>query len=72
MLWERIEYLLDKKEWTIYRLTKEANLSQNLLYELKNGRSSDLHFSSVCKIADALEVSLDQLREDRSNGKKNM
>jgi len=31
-----------------------------------------LHFSSVCKIADALEVSLDQLREDRSNGKKNM
>lgn len=65
MKWAQIQHHLDKNNWTVYRLTKEANLSQNLLYEFKNGRSNDLGFSSVCKIADALGISLDDLREEK-------
>jgi len=64
MLWERIDYQLQIKKWSIYRLTKEARLSENLLYELKSGRTKDLQFKSVCKIADALDISLDELREE--------
>ena len=64
MLWEKIECQLQKKEWSIYRLTKKAHLSENLLYELKSGRTKDLQFKSVCKIADALDISLDELREE--------
>lgn len=67
MLWEQIQHQLDKKNWTVYRLTKEAGLSQNLLYEFKNGRSNDLSFSSVCKIADALGVSTEEFREEKAN-----
>lgn len=66
MLWEQIQHQLDKKSWSVYRLTKEADLSQNLLYEFKSGRSNDLSFTSVCKIADALDISLDDLREERN------
>lgn len=63
MIWEKIEEQLNKKDWTIYKLTKEANLSQNLLYEVKSGRNKGISFKNMCKIADALEVSLDEFRE---------
>ena len=62
MVWERIEKILKEKDWSIYRLTKEAELSQNLLYEMKSGRSKNISFENMCKIADALEVSLDEFR----------
>lgn len=63
MVWEKIEKQLNEKDWTIYRLTKEANLSQNLLYEVKAGRNKGISFKNMCKIADVLEVSLDEFRE---------
>lgn len=63
MLWKKIEEQLNKKGWTIYRVTKEANISQNTLYELKSGRVKDINFKTMIKIADALGISLDEFRE---------
>jgi len=63
MLWNKIQYQLDRKKWTVAELTKEASLSENFLYEVKAGRNKDIGFSKMCKIADALEVSLDEFRE---------
>lgn len=64
IIWEKIEGQLSKKNWSIYKLTKEAGLSQNLLYELKSGRNKNISFKNMCKIAEALDVSLDEFRED--------
>lgn len=64
MLWKKIEEQLNKKGWTIYRVTKEANISPNTLYELKSGRVKDINFKTIVKIADALEVSLDEFRKE--------
>ncbi|QQP71177.1 helix-turn-helix transcriptional regulator [Carnobacterium sp. CS13] len=63
-LWQKIKKQLKEKNLTIYELTKKAGIAQNTLYELKSGRVSDLRFNTVCKIADALEVSLDEFRKE--------
>lgn len=65
MIWKCIDKQLNKKGWSIYKLTNEANLSQNLLYELKSGRNKNISFRNMCKIASALEVSLDEFREEQ-------
>lgn len=61
-LWEIISKQLKEKDITIYELTKISGIAQNTLYELKSGRVSDLRFSTICKIADALEIKLDEFR----------
>lgn len=61
-MWCEIEKQLNKKGWSVYKLTKEAQLSSNLLYELKSGRTKDIGFINMCKIADALDVSLEVFR----------
>ena len=63
-LWNGINKHLIKNDLTIYELTKKANIAQNTLYELKSGRVNDLRFSTVCKIADALNISLDEIRKE--------
>lgn len=66
-LWGNIDKQLKEKNLTIYELTKKANIAQNTLYELKSGRANDLRFSTVCKIADALKISLDEFRTEEKH-----
>lgn len=63
-LWDGINKHLIKNDLTIYELTKKADIAQNTLYELKSGRVNDLRFRTVCKIADALNISLDEIRKE--------
>lgn len=63
-LWKKINKQLKEKNLTIYELTKNANIAQNTLYELKSGRANDLRFNTVCKIADVLGISLDEFRTE--------
>ena len=46
--------------------TKKAGLNQNSLIDLKKGRKKSLKFDDVVKIADVLEVSLDEFRKDNT------
>ncbi|WP_035053155.1 helix-turn-helix domain-containing protein [Carnobacterium pleistocenium] len=59
MLWEVIEKEINKKQISIYQLTKKAGLSVNCLYHLKSGRTKDMSFLNMCSIAEVLNVSLD-------------
>lgn len=61
-LWNSIETIIKNKEITAKELAIKAKISPNTLYELKSGRNKDLQFKTVCKLADALEVSLDEFR----------
>lgn len=65
MLWEQIEKVLAKKNISAFQVAKEAGLSKNVLYEMKSGRTKDVKFSTMCKIADALDVSLDEFRPEK-------
>lgn len=65
-MWKKIEVLLAEKKMTKYELAKKAGLNQNSLIDLKKGRKKSLKFDDVVKIADVLEVSLDEFRKDNT------
>ena len=62
-MWKKIEILLAERKMTKYELAKKAGLNQNSLIDLKKGRKKSLKFDDVVKIADVLEVSLDEFRK---------
>lgn len=66
MLWEKIYEKLSEKNWTIYKLALTAGVDPATIYRLRNGKVNDLYFETVCKIADVLEVSLDEFREEKT------
>lgn len=62
-VWEIIETKLSEKEMSQYQLAKKMNIHSSILSELKFGRIKKPSFELVCKIADALEIKVDELRE---------
>ena len=50
------------KKISIYKLSKLTGLPWSTIANYKNG--SEMSFKNACKIADALEISLDQLRKE--------
>lgn len=60
-----INRLIDQKGWTIYRLSKNSKVSLTALYSLggkKQGPSAD----TLIKLADALEVTVDELVREKT------
>lgn len=52
---------MKKQGISIFRLAKMTNIPDTTIRNYKNG--SQLTFTNACKIADALKVKLDDLRE---------
>lgn len=61
-MWNVVEKILKERSLTIYRLSKMTGISDNTLRNYRT-KQSDPSFTNACKIADALKVSLDDLRE---------
>lgn len=61
MLWDNVQKVLDEKSISIYRLSKLTGILDNTLYSYSRG-ISEPSFTNMCKIADALDVSLDVFR----------
>lgn len=64
MLWDVIDKLMKERNTNQNRLAKKMDISQSVLSELKRGNIKKPSFELMCKIADALEVSLDVFREE--------
>ncbi|MDT2400667.1 helix-turn-helix domain-containing protein [Enterococcus avium] len=60
---KRINERLKEKEMTEYRLAKNINVSTGHMAKLMAGNIKDPRFELVCKIADALEITVDELRK---------
>lgn len=74
MMWNQVEKIIKEKHISIYRLSKLTGIHENTLRNYKKGYrrsgASEPSFTNACKIADALGVSLDDLRGDK-NGDQN-
>lgn len=66
-MWNEIQKELDKKNISIYKLAKITGIRDSTLHNYKRG--SELSFKNMCKIADALDVSLDYFRKEESQWK---
>lgn len=62
MLWFEIESIMKVKGYNQTTLAKKMGVSQSVLSELKRGNIKKPSFELMCKVADALEVSLDSFR----------
>lgn len=63
-IWNKIQRLLDKKNMTVWRLGKTMDVSDSVLRNLRDGKIKKPSFELICKIAAALDVSLDYFRKD--------
>lgn len=58
---KRIQYTLAKNEIKPYKMAKDLGISQSNLYDILNGKNSNPTIKVVKKIADYLEVTVDEL-----------
>ena len=63
-MWNKIQRLLDKKNMTVWKLGKTMRVSDSVLRNLRDGKIKKPSFELMCKIADALDVSLDYFRKE--------
>lgn len=63
-MWTQIEKLLKEKKINQEQLAKRMNITSGTITDLKKGRIKKPSFELACKIADALEISLDELRKE--------
>ncbi|GAA2866509.1 helix-turn-helix domain-containing protein [Lactobacillus intestinalis] len=63
MLWNRVQKELDKRHWSLFYFSQLVEIPDATLRMYKF-KGSDPSFTNACKIADALGVSLDDLRGD--------
>lgn len=63
-IWNKIQRLLDKRNMTVWKLGKTMDVSDSVLRNLRDGKIKKPSFELVCKIADALDVSLDYFRKE--------
>ena len=66
-----IERLMREKGYSIRKFSRVAGYKNpTTIYSIKTGQSKDPSFSTMIRIADALGVSLDELRPDKQGEKK--
>lgn len=58
-----IKDLRESKGLSRYRLSKLSGVNESTLQNLENSKNPNPTFIVMCKIANALEVSLDELRK---------
>lgn len=64
-MWPKIERLMNERNLNQERLAKKIGIHSGTISDLKKGRIKKPSFELMQKIADALEVSLDEFREER-------
>lgn len=64
MMWKKVEKILKEKGISVYKLSKMTGIPDNTLRNYRS-KKSDPSFTNACKIADALDISLDELRDKK-------
>lgn len=64
-IWDKIQKLLKGKSISVWRLGKMISVSDSVLRNLRDGKIKKPSFELMCKIADALNVSLDYFKKDK-------
>uniref|UniRef100_UPI003F68BC8F helix-turn-helix domain-containing protein n=1 Tax=Streptococcus pluranimalium TaxID=82348 RepID=UPI003F68BC8F len=60
-MWEKLERILNEKGLNMNQLEKMTGLHRSYFSQLKNGKEY-LSWPNMVKIADALDISLDEFR----------
>lgn len=61
-MWDEIEKYLKEKNMNQNQLANKIGIQNTRISEIKTGKNKNPSFKLICKIADALEVKVDDLR----------
>lgn len=56
--------IVNKSGLTPHGVAKKAGIDHTVIYKILSGERKDIYLSSAIKIADALEISLDEFRKE--------
>lgn len=62
-MWKKIQFQLDLQQKTAYWLAKKSGISIQTIYSLRSNEKANTSFQNMEKIANALNISLDEFRE---------
>lgn len=62
-MWNKIEKIMQKKNISTYRLSKMTGISKQYFSQMKLKKTGNPSFETVCKIADALDIDINEFRE---------
>lgn len=65
MLWQTVDRILKNKHWSLRKLSSESGINYQTIRNYRYLKTEPT-FKTMCKIADALHVSLDELRGDKN------
>lgn len=65
-MWDKIQKQLEIQNKTAYWLAKKSGIPIQTIYSLRNNDNADTSFQNMEKIADALDVSLDEFRTKKN------
>ncbi|MDB6263574.1 helix-turn-helix domain-containing protein [Lactobacillus amylovorus] len=63
MLWQRIDHKLKKRKWTLRKLSNETGINYETIRSYKY-QHKEPSFKNACKISEALNIDLNDLKED--------
>ena len=61
MLEQRLRQLRKKAGWSQQKLAEKASLSYNVITKIEQGAAKNPNIQTILKLADAFEISLDEL-----------
>lgn len=68
-MWNGVLKVLKRKGWSVYKLSQATGIPESTFSNYKR-KGSDPSWSNICKIADALDVTTDELRGDKHGSDK--
>ena len=65
-MWEQLNRIMQERNLNGNQLSKMSGVNRSFFSDLKTGKVKYLSWTNICKIADALEISLDEFRQEVS------
>ena len=65
-MWEQLNRIMQERNLNGNQLSKMSGVNRSFFSDLKTGKVKYLSWPNICKIADALEISLDEFRQEVS------
>lgn len=63
MFGQRLKAILNERNLSNYRLAKMSGVSESIINKVVSGTNEYMSFKNAAKIADALNISLDEFRK---------
>ena len=66
-MWEQLNRIMQERNLNGHQLSKMAGVNRSFFSDLKSGKVKYLSWPNICKVADALGISIDELDKTKKH-----